>query len=161
MSTTRNLTKWLVGIEESNVRLGHSPTLRNESIVTVSRGIKSAEQAMSKAMRRYAKECKTNEIALKVVSVVKVKGTEAKVFLDVYGELTRAAEAKAAKEQRLSTTQPIEQVIYDSAKVVDIDPAFSVTPAPKIVASSEGFIPEPVKPTTMTFGSMTIKLRTA
>lgn len=125
---------WLVGIEESNVRLGRSPTVRNVAIVDVQRGAKTLDQAMTLALRRYAKANKTNVIALKVVSLVWKRGTEVKTFIDVYGDL-----------KTLRETQPLQQVarvIYDSSQV---DKAFSVQAPPKF--------------TEFTCGNMTLKVR--
>src|SRR5208283_5793119 len=88
---------WLVGVEEANVRLGRSPTVRNVAIVDVQGGAKTLEQAMTVALRRYAKANKTNVIALKVVSLVWKRGAEVKTYIDVYGDLKTLRETQPAK----------------------------------------------------------------
>ena len=133
--TTRTVSKWLFGIEGANVRLGRSPSLRSAGIVEVSVRGKNKTLAMAQtyALRKYAKSEKTNEIALKVVSIKQVKGAEVKTFLDVY-----------ATAETIRTTQPISQVIYDSAKSTDSTFSY-VAPAPKF--------------TNFSIGNMTLKVR--
>jgi hypothetical protein len=108
------------------------------AIVDVQRGAKTIDQAITVALRRYAKANKTNVIALKVVSLVWKKGIEVKTFIDVYGDLKTLRETQPASQ--------VMKVIYDSANV---DKAFSVQVPPK----------DAPKFTDFAIGSMVLKVR--